>query len=361
MRRTQRTRPLTWGLLAILLFLLGVPFLGCLLFSAPAYRGPTSDHFDGKRFLNAAAPERRGFLAFLRWMFTRRPGTWSPWIDASFGPPPPPRVSGDRWRVTFVNHSTFLLQMEGLNILVDPVWSDRIGPVAWAGPRRHRAPGIRFKDLPPIDIVLITHNHYDHLDLPTLARLAERDHPRLFTGLGNSALLTKRSIAGSTDLDWWDAVDLGGGRALAFVPARHFSSRSQCDRNRTLWGGFVLRTPEGNAYLAGDTGMAPEFGEIRRRFGAPRLAILPIGAYLPRWFMAPMHLSPAEALAAHEELGAATSIASHFGTFQLGDDGQFEAVEELARALRSSPDATPHFWILDPGEGREVPPVSEGL
>jgi L-ascorbate metabolism protein UlaG (beta-lactamase superfamily) len=256
-----------------------------------------------------------------------------------------------------VNHATVLIQMDGLNILTDPVWSERIGPVSWAGPKRHRPPGIRFEDLPPIDVVLVSHSHYDHMDMPTLASLRDEHGPRFYTGLGNEPVLAAGGIDGAVEMDWWDEVEIADGVTLAFVPARHFSGRGLCDRNRTLWGGFAIRGPAGTVYFAGDTGAENDFERIRDTYGAPRLAMIPIGAFLPAWFMQPVHTSPEQAVEVHERLGAGVSMPIHYGTFRLGDDGQFEPVERLAKALIERPDALPDFWIMGFGEGRNVPPT----
>jgi L-ascorbate metabolism protein UlaG (beta-lactamase superfamily) len=334
---------------------IGVGLLvGCRVFSAPPYRGPASGAFDGERFHNALAVPGHGLGSFWKWQRTRRPGPWRR-IDAEPGPAPPRRVDGGAMRVTYVNHATVLVQMDGLNVLTDPIWSERCSPVSWAGPRRMRPPGIRFEDLPPIDLVLVSHNHYDHLDLSTLRRLSARK-PRILVGLGNRALLAGEGIA-SNELDWGQEATVGPLRVTA-VPARHFSGRGLCDRNRTLWTGFVVQGPSGAVYFAGDTGFGPHFADIGRRFGPLRLALLPIGAFLPSWFMSPIHISPDEALRAHGDLRASTSVAIHFGTFPLGDDGQDEAPKRLTRAIEAAR-PVPRFWILGFGEGRDVPPASE--
>lgn len=334
----------------------GAAFIGagCAL-SAPRYHGPPSDHFDGKRFHSAEPLPDHGFGAFLRWMTHRERGPWSDFTDTPPGDKPPERVTAGTLRVTFVNHSTLLIQMDGVNILTDPVWSKRVSPVSWAGPRRHRPPGIRFEDLPPIDAVFVSHNHYDHMDVPTLRRLASAHKPTVFVGLGNTKFLQRQEVSGARDLDWWESAPLGDGVTVTAVPARHFSTRGLFDRNRTLWCGFVVQGPSGAVYFAGDTGWGSHFEKIGRRFPNLRVALLPIGAYRPRWFMGPVHIDPEDALRAHEILGASTSIAIHFGTFAQADDGETEPVEELAAALARRADPRPRFLVLDNGESIEVP------
>jgi len=321
--------------------------------AAPRYDGPVSDHFDGERFHNLEDRAREEG-SFLKWQWTRKPGFWPDWIDAPPGPAPERIVDGGRVRVTFINHATMLIQTDGVNILTDPIWSDRTSPVSFAGPRRHRAPGIRFRDLPPIDAVLVSHNHYDHLDLPTLRLLRVRNGATpIFTPLGNGALMARNGIAGATELDWWHNVALNDRVRITLVPAQHFCARALSDRDRNLWGGFVISGPSGNVYFAGDTGWGSHFAKIAERFAPIRVALLPIGAYLPRWFMKPVHVDPTEAVAAHKALGASTSIAMHFGTFHLGDDGERQPVEDLQRAITAA--GNPRFWVLDQGEGRDIP------
>jgi L-ascorbate metabolism protein UlaG (beta-lactamase superfamily) len=258
-------------------------------------------------------------------------------------------------RVTFVNHATVLIQQDGLNVLTDPIWSRRASPFSWIGPPRHRPPGLRFEDLPPIDVVVVSHAHYDHLDLPTLKRLQQAHRPRFFVGLGVKEVLARAGIAPVTELDWWQSETLSPTVELRAVPAQHFANRGLFDRDRILWVGWVVKGPAGLAYFAGDSGAGPHFQEIRQRLGPVRLAVLPIGAYLPRWFMRRVHQSPAEAVAAADALGASTSVGIHFGTFALADDGQDEPPAALAAALSSRPTTPPRFWVLGFGEGRPVP------
>jgi L-ascorbate metabolism protein UlaG (beta-lactamase superfamily) len=320
------------------------------------YRGPESDHFDGQRFYNPG--ERlRGTGSVLKWMMNRKPGPWPKWIDEPTGAPPPERVIGEGIRATFVGHSSLLIQTGGVNILCDPVWSMRASPFSWIGPRRHRAPGIRFEDLPPIDVVLQSHDHYDHLDIPTQRRSASQWQPKFVVPLGLRSRFKKHNISAVekiSELDWWQSVAISEKLKITCVPARHFSGRGLRDRNKTLWCGYVIEGPGGVIYFAGDTGYGSHFGEIRRRFPQIRLAFLPIGAYLPEWFMGPVHVSPADAVRAHEELGAATSIAIHFGTFHLADDAEAQPARELREALASRKQVN-SFWILNTGEGRDIP------
>jgi L-ascorbate metabolism protein UlaG (beta-lactamase superfamily) len=258
----------------------GVAAAHCL-FSAPRYSGPVTDHFDGARFANNPKLAHHSGGDFFKWILNRDRGPWDAWTDAPPGPPPPQRVGGDALRVTFVNHATTLIQIGGINILTDPIWSFRCSPVTWTGPKRHRDPGIRFEDLPPIDLVLVSHNHYDHMDLATLERLARAHDPLFVVGLGNGAMLAEHGIAKTRELDWWESLDTGGLR-IHSVPAQHFSARGLCDRDANLWTGFVVEHPQaGRVYFAGDTGFGPHFAQIRERIGAPRLALLPIGAFRP--------------------------------------------------------------------------------
>ncbi|MFH0882275.1 MAG: MBL fold metallo-hydrolase [bacterium] len=316
---------------------------------------PDIAHQKGGAFFNPGSEPHGNFFAFLRWVSSR--GNREPWywIPSEPGPPPPPRVEGDTLLVTFINHSTFLLQTNGVNILTDPIWSQRCSPVQWTGPKRYRDPGIRFEDLPKIDVVLISHNHFDHLDEATLKLLVKRDSPVILAGLGTDNILKKVGITGGVELDWWDRVTIKGTR-FNFIPAQHFSSRGMWDRNRALWGGFVIETGSGPVYFAGDTGFGTLFEDIHNVFGPMRLSMLPIGAFLPKWFMGPVHLSPAEAVKAHEILDSQRSLGIHFGTFPLADDGQVEPIDSLRVALRREAIPDTVFRTLLEGSSWLLPP-----
>lgn len=264
-------------------------------------------------------------------------------------------------RVTWVNHATVLVQFDGLNVLTDPIWSERASPVGWAGPRRHRAPGVRFEDLPRVDVVLVSHNHYDHMDLPTLRRLAREHRPRVFVGLGNARYLADRGVVGAVDLDWWQGVTVAGRAGpvrIASVPVRHQSARTPTDGQRTLWTGFALRGPSGAVYVGGDTGYGAHFPAAAAREGPFRLALLPIGAFLPRDLLADHHMSPRDALAAGRDLQAGTTVPMHFGTFAMGGDGPHDAPDSLRAALDGAGPAAPRVSVLAHGAGHDVPAVS---
>ncbi len=332
---------------------------GGYIFSGPKYQGPVSAHFDGKIFFNANGIHTdKTYKDFYRWHINREASVWRSWVPAPPGEAPPNSVSGSLLRVTYVNHATTLVQMSGANILTDPIWSKRASPISWIGPHRVRPPGIRFRDLPKIHAVIISHNHYDHLDLPTLVRLQQAHDPLFVVQLGNKALLEQQGISRVVELDWWAKTVINSGTSIYSVPSQHFSSRGFFDRNATLWGGYVIDGPGGKIYFAGDTGAGPHFEQIQKRFSPIRLALLPIGAFRPVWFMKEAHMAPAEAIAAHVQLGARTSMAIHFGTFHLGDDGETEPVERWRSATKDQNLNSSRLWALNFGEGRNVPPVS---
>lgn len=310
---------------------------------------PFPRHFDGKRFFNSNAPSARGFLDVLRWKLTSRPEPSARFVSDVVQSKPPFCVEANQLQVTLVNHSTVLLQQSGSNILTDPIWSERASPLAMVGPRRRRQPGVRWEDLPRIDAVLLSHNHYDHLDLATLRRLADRGQSQFIVPAGVAHLLRSRNIGPVQELDWGESLPLAH-TVIHAVPAAHFSARGIFDRNLTLWCGYVIETADGITYFAGDTGFGGHFASIRERFGAPRLALLPIGAYEPRWFMAPVHMAPDEAIKAHEILGARTSVAIHHGTFQLGDESIDTPKRSLIECARDQ-----SFLVLDNGQSVTLP------
>lgn len=316
--------------------------------SGPKHTGPATEHFTGEVFLNPGNAKAKGFGDVLQWMLKRKQG---PWVEDTLSQPgpKPADVVTEGAKITFVNHSTFLIQTRGANILTDPIWSERTSPFSWAGPKRIRRPGLRFEDLPRIDLVLISHNHYDHLDIQTLRGLKERDNPQVVSPLGVSALLKENGIHSVSELDWWQSLVVKGVEVAA-VPAQHFSGRGLFDRDATLWCGYTLKLDSGFLYFAGDTGYNDQtFKEIGARFAPIEVALVPIGAYKPEWFMSPIHCSPAEALQIHDDLQSKVSIGIHFGTFPLADDGQHEPVEELQRAIREKGMSADVFRVLKEG------------
>jgi L-ascorbate metabolism protein UlaG (beta-lactamase superfamily) len=254
---------------------------------------------------------------------------WPDWVEADRGPAPPARVEGREIRVTLINHSTVLIQTAGYNIITDPIYSDRAGPFSRIGPRRVRSPGIRFDDLPKIDAMMVSHDHYDHLDLPTIRRLVRRDDPRICLGLGAGRRLD--SMDKVTELDWWERTEVGDDFFVSFTPVQHFSGRTLADRFSTLWGGFVLEISDRKIYFAGDSGYADHYKQTFERFGPMDLSLLPIGAYSPRGFMGFVHIDPKQAVQAHLDLQSRQSLAMHFGTFQQSAEPIEEPIELLVK------------------------------
>lgn len=317
----------------------------------PYYSGPPSDHFDGLRFFNPGQPETDRTLGqLMRWKMAGGSSRWPKSLPVD---PTRPEERLQGLRITMVGHATLLIQAGGLNLLTDPVWSERASPLPFAGPRRVSAPGIRFEDLPPIDAVLISHNHYDHLDIATLRRLDATHRPLLVMPLGNDAIVRKalpnaRLAVG----DWHDRIDLGAGCAATLTPANHWSARGPRDRRMALWCGFYIDTPGGAVWFAGDTGYGDGeiFRDIRRRLGSPDWALIPIGAYAPRWFMSAQHTDPGEAVMIMEKLGADRALGIHWGTFQLTDEPIEEPAALLERALSKAGIPAGRFVAAGPGD-----------
>ncbi|HET6957260.1 MAG TPA: MBL fold metallo-hydrolase [Vicinamibacterales bacterium] len=309
----------------------------------------TSDHFDGRRFFNPEGPAQQPFSAVPRMLREKR-ARWPARVDVT--PRTPPARDGAAAIVTFIGHATFLIQTAAGNILTDPIYSQRAGPFNLAGPRRVRQPAVPFDALPPISTVLLSHNHYDHCDRSTLRRLAPQD-PVVITPLGNGGLLRSTGMRRVEELDWWQEARTSA-MPMTVTPAHHFSARTPFDRNRALWGGFVLVADGVRIFFAGDSAYAPFFPDIRRRLGPIDLALLPIGAYEPRWFMRAVHMNPAEAVQAHLELQASRSVAMHYGTFQLTTEAIDEPVRALDEARRANGVTAEQFSAIAPGESVRV-------
>jgi L-ascorbate metabolism protein UlaG (beta-lactamase superfamily) len=280
-------------------------------------------------------------------MLAERRTPWPRHVDVSVQSPPP--LHDAAAVVTFIGHATFLIQTPAGNLLTDPMYSQRAGPFNLLGPKRVRQPAVRFDALPPISTVLLSHNHYDHCDLPTLRRLARRFDPLVVTPLGNGRLVRSSGIRRVEERDWWQQA-LQGALPITLTPARHFSARTPFDRNRALWCGFVAEAGHRRIYFAGDTAYTPAFREIALRVGPIDFALLPIGAYEPRWFMQAVHMNPAEAVQAHIDLGSPESIGMHYGTFQLTTEGIDEPLLELQRACREKNVLPTRFRTLNFGD-----------
>jgi L-ascorbate metabolism protein UlaG (beta-lactamase superfamily) len=329
-------------------------FIGRVI-AAPKYKGAVSDHFDGEKFFNPSGLNSKELGDVIKWQREKREkGVWFPVKDFSYGEKPTPSVFGENLRVTYIGHSTVLLQFDGLNVLTDPVWYERCSPVQWAGPKRMKPAGIRMEDLPKIDVILQSHNHWDHLDIINLPKIWQRDKPLIINALGVSQFMKQHGIDSAVDMDWWDEMTLKEGVKVTCVPAQHFSGRGTSDRNATLWAGFVISTQYGNIYFAGDSGYGTFFKQIGEKFGKMRLALIPIGAFKPQWFMGNIHCSPEEAVQIHLDVNAERTLAIHHSTFPLADDGQTEPIDllEKAKILRGVSDDA--FFILKEGAFKEI-------
>jgi N-acyl-phosphatidylethanolamine-hydrolysing phospholipase D len=301
-----------------------------------------SHHRPGGGFQNPwSSAQMHGFLDFLKWSLIERrrsPRRADP--DPSvFSRATPeyvmPRATPEQFTLTWVGHTTFLIQIDGLNVLTDPIWSDRASPVQFAGPSRWVPPAVDFDRLPPIDAVVLSHDHYDHLDSVTVSRLTAR-YPaaKWYVPLGVAAFLRRRGAEDITESDWWEDSMLENV-TLTCVPAQHFSGRSLGNRNATLWCGWTMRSSAVSLFFAGDTALHPEFELIASRCGPFDLAILPIGAYEPRWFMGAVHMNPEDCVDAMRQMDLAQEgrrlvmVASHWGTFKLTDEPMNEPPERM--------------------------------
>jgi L-ascorbate metabolism protein UlaG (beta-lactamase superfamily) len=319
----------------------------------PYYDGPESAHFDGLRFHLGEKTRDKSRMDLISWQFGGGRVDWPPSFPSPHRDAPPARVDGDALRVSYVGHASVLIQTHGVNLLVDPVWSERASPVLFAGPKRVNDPGVALDDLPPLDAVLVTHNHYDHLDVATLSALAKGKAKRFIAPLGNDAIMASHDpVIKAEAYDWGARVEVGRGVFVNFEPCYHWSARGVLDRRMALWAAFVIETPSGRIYHVGDTGFSDGayFQQMRDKYESFRLAILPIGAYAPRWFMRDQHVDPDEALQIMQIVGAQRALAHHWGTFQLTDEAIDEPPQKLEAALDREGVARERFAVLRPGQ-----------
>lgn len=338
----------------LIVFALIITIVGWAV-SKPGYEGPKSDHFNGTTFENPGEVPSKDFFDVMKWYFQRDQGEWSvvPEEEITFAERPDDNVTTGM-KITYVNHSTFLIQTAGVNILTDPVWSERVSPMSFAGPKRFRPPGVRFEDLPPIDLIIISHNHYDHLDINTLKKLNEQFEPRVIVPLGVDLYLNQEGIENTLALDWKEKQPIDSDITIHSVQAQHFSARGLFDRDKTFWSGYVIDTPVGSVYFAGDTGYGDFFKQIGEQHPNIKVGLIPIGAYKPRWFMKPMHVNPEEAIQIHKDVGAEISFGMHFGTFPLADDGMKDPENDFTQAMQQPENTGVNFKLLTEGDTFEV-------
>ncbi len=321
-------------------------------------QSPAPHHAAGK-FRNPYLPATGRWGDFWRWRLGLGPQENTALPRESLPPYQPKILSPDlnclnhadpqTIQVTWLGHATFLIQVAGLNILTDPMFSDRASPVKFAGPKRLVPPPLRPEELPPIDAVVISHNHYDHLDKDSVTRLGPA--ASFFVPLGLADWFRQAGLPRVQELDWWQSATFGPIRVHC-VPAQHFSIRTPFDANKTLWAGWVVETPAGKIFFAGDTGYSKDFREIGRRLGPMRLALIPIGGYMPRWFMKPMHLDPPAAIQVHRDVGAQQSIGMHWGTFKLTEEPLAEPPLYLRQVLAEQQIPQEQFLVMGFGETR---------
>jgi L-ascorbate metabolism protein UlaG (beta-lactamase superfamily) len=309
-----------------------------------------SDHYDGSRFFNPDSREHKNGWDLLKWQLTANRQPWPKKIEIPKAAPLQTIIDENQITVTYINHATVLIQTKDFNILTDPIWSQRTSPFQWAGPKRIYQPPFSMDELPRIDFVLVSHNHYDHLDSTTVKLLHKMFYCRFIVALGDKKRMNSMGLSLVEELDWGQEVIFSNDLKVIFTPSQHWSARGLWDKNKSLWGSFLILYKGKKIYFAGDTGYSMHFKELHKKYGSIDLALLPIGAYEPRWFMKAHHMNPAEAVQAHLDLKAVKSMGIHFGTFRLTDEGPHQPVLDLQQALLEKKIPREEFLALSPGK-----------
>ena len=313
----------------------------------------TKFHHTKNGFINNYPIEQHGFGSVLQWQLkTIGNNQKKIGVDVVKNDPNWIRNNTSEPVITWINHSTFLLQIDGVNILTDPIFSERCSPVQWAGPKRFTKPGLALDSLPKIDFVIISHDHYDHLDVGTIEQIQakQKDNPPTwYVPLKVKQRFLDWGVTNVKELDWWEKENQSGFE-IHCVPAQHFSGRSLTDRNSTLWAGWVLVKNDFRFFFAGDTGYSPDFKEIGKRLGPFDLSCIPIGAYNPRWCMKGVHVDPYEAIEIHKDVQSKLSIGMHWGTFALADEDMDEPPRSLTDGLQKTGLKSDEFIVLKNGQ-----------
>lgn len=319
-------------------------------------------HYNGDRFQNPWVTHSKGFRDFLKWQWTRQRPEWPEKVTYN-------TLDRDQFQelkpheleIYFIHHATYLIRIGNVNIITDPVFSTRASPVEFAGPKRVHDLAITIEEMPKIDVVLISHNHYDHLDLNSLKLIKKEFDPLFVVPLKNGPLLESIQISKIQQMDWWDRLQIEGSEiAITLTPALHWSARGIFDRNKALWGGFSLHKKEEHlVYFAGDTGYAPFFIDIRERLGSPRVSLLPIGASEPRWFMQEYHMNAQDAIQAYKDLKTQQAVAAHWGSFNLSDELIDQPKLSLAKELAKEENQHIKFEALVPGTKVQLAPPTQ--
>lgn len=355
--RRAVNRSLAWLPMALVAALVAVTPYGCA--HVNPHFDPGKAHHTPTGFKNLyGVDEPKSLWQVIHWRLTgdrpaAPPGGWP--IEVVKAQTERLRANRSEALFTWLGHATLFVQTDGLNILIDPHFTERASPFRWLGPQRIQPPPIAMHELPRIDVVLISHNHYDHLDHGTVTTLAKQagGPPLFLVPLGLGAWFKREGITNVVEMDWWDRRTIGA-LAIHFVPAHHWSARTRADRNESLWGGFVIESAKHRVIYTGDTGYAADFRDIQRRFGAFDLAAIPIGAYEPRWFMKPQHVNPEEAVQIYRDLNARHALGVHWGTFMLTDEPMDEPPKLLAQARAAANLPESAFFVMKVGETRSL-------